>query len=101
RWAASRTFWTAGMSRPINTAMMAMTTSSSMRVKALRPIRARIAHLQKKRIGEVRCERKGRTTAHGGGGANSATRETKCNLLRRKYNKRFESNPRGGGLQTK
>ena len=36
RLAASRTFWTAGTSRPISTAMMAMTTSSSMRVKAVR-----------------------------------------------------------------
>src|SRR5688572_24776234 len=31
--AASRTFWTAGNSRPISTAMMAMTTSNSIRVK--------------------------------------------------------------------
>src|SRR5262249_40890458 len=36
--AASRTFCTAGTSRPISTAMMAMTTSKSMRVKAGRPI---------------------------------------------------------------
>src|SRR5216683_3049948 len=35
RPAASRIFWTAGNSRPINTARIAMTTSSSMRVKAL------------------------------------------------------------------
>src|SRR5882757_2987752 len=34
RAAASRTFWTAGKSRPISTAMIAMTTSSSMSVKA-------------------------------------------------------------------
>src|SRR5205807_4210152 len=33
RAAASRTFWTAGRSRPIRIAMMAMTTSSSIRVK--------------------------------------------------------------------
>src|SRR5262245_5279715 len=32
RAAASRTFWTAGRSRPIRTAMIAMTTSSSIRV---------------------------------------------------------------------
>src|SRR5262249_54974534 len=32
RAAASRTFWTAGKSRPIRMAMMAMTTSSSIRV---------------------------------------------------------------------
>src|SRR5262249_4548298 len=37
RAAASRTFWTAGRSRPMSTAMMAMTTSSSIRVNALRP----------------------------------------------------------------
>src|SRR5262245_29425950 len=34
RAAASRTFWTAGTSSPIRIAMMAITTSSSMRVKA-------------------------------------------------------------------
>ena len=34
--AASRTFWTAGSSRPIRMAMMAMTTSNSISVKALR-----------------------------------------------------------------
>jgi hypothetical protein len=34
RLAASRTFCTAGKSSPISTAMMAMTTSSSIRVKA-------------------------------------------------------------------
>src|SRR5262249_12440078 len=35
RLAASRTFCTAGKSRPMSTAMMAMTTSSSISVKAL------------------------------------------------------------------
>ena len=39
--AASRTFCTAGKSRPIRTAMMAMTTSNSMRVKAGRDRRER------------------------------------------------------------
>src|SRR5215831_12952066 len=34
RAAASRTFWTAGRSRPIRMAMIAITTSSSMRVNA-------------------------------------------------------------------
>src|SRR5215468_7124071 len=34
--ADSRTFWTAGSSSPIRTAMMAITTSSSMSVKAVR-----------------------------------------------------------------
>src|ERR1700739_4161108 len=34
--AASRTFWTAGKSRPIRMAMMATTTSSSIKVKARR-----------------------------------------------------------------
>src|SRR5262249_11940671 len=34
RAAASRTFWTAGSSRPISTAMMAITTSSSTSVNA-------------------------------------------------------------------
>jgi len=32
RAAASRTFWTAGSSRPMSTAMMAITTSSSISV---------------------------------------------------------------------
>src|SRR5262245_1052529 len=36
RAAASRTFWTAGRSRPIRTAMMAMTTSNSISVNAAR-----------------------------------------------------------------
>src|SRR5262249_17062770 len=34
RLAASRTFWTAGTSRPISTAMMAITTNSSISVNA-------------------------------------------------------------------
>src|SRR5438046_1658281 len=34
RLAASRTFWTAGTSRPMRMAMMAITTNSSMRVNA-------------------------------------------------------------------
>ena len=37
--AASRTFWTAGSSRPIRIAMMAMTTSSSIRVNPNRFLR--------------------------------------------------------------
>jgi len=40
RAAASRTFWTAGRSSPISTAMIAMTTSSSMSVNAGRRKRA-------------------------------------------------------------
>src|SRR5262249_42496782 len=42
RAAASRTFWTAGTSRPMSTAMIAITTSSSIRVKARR-VRRRTA----------------------------------------------------------
>src|SRR5262249_6939696 len=34
RWAASRTFWTAGSKRPMRMAMMAITTSSSTSVNA-------------------------------------------------------------------
>jgi hypothetical protein len=34
RAAASRTFWTAGSSSPIRIAMIAITTSNSIRVKA-------------------------------------------------------------------
>src|SRR5262245_56737343 len=37
RAAASRIFWTAGKSNPMRIAMMAITTSSSMRVKPRRP----------------------------------------------------------------
>src|SRR5262249_29486849 len=36
RAAASRTFWTAGTNKPIKMAMMAMTTSNSISVKARR-----------------------------------------------------------------
>jgi hypothetical protein len=36
RWAASRTFCTAGKSSATRTPMMAITTSSSMRVNAIR-----------------------------------------------------------------
>src|SRR5215213_5414171 len=36
RAAASRTFWTAGSKRPMRIAMMAMTTSNSIRVNARR-----------------------------------------------------------------
>src|SRR5580700_5154935 len=36
RAAASRTFWTAGRSRPIRIAMIAITTNNSIRVKARR-----------------------------------------------------------------
>jgi len=40
RLAASRIFWTAGNSRPIRIAMIAMTTSSSIRVNPVpRPVR--------------------------------------------------------------
>src|SRR5579872_6042626 len=37
RAADSRTFWTAGINRPIRMAMIAMTTSNSMSVKPLGP----------------------------------------------------------------
>src|SRR5436190_22586457 len=42
RAAASRTFWTAGNSRPMSTAMMAMTTSSSISVKPRRERERRV-----------------------------------------------------------
>src|SRR4051794_18317934 len=49
RAAASRTFCTAGKSRPINTAMMAITTRSSMSVKPdLRALRV-MDYLREKR----------------------------------------------------
>src|SRR5262249_30913389 len=41
RAAASRTFWTAGRSRPMRTAMMAITTNSSISVKAPRAFERR------------------------------------------------------------
>src|SRR3954467_7579277 len=54
RAAASRTFWTAGSRRPIRMAMMAMTTKSSMSVKAGRGRAAggevRISILKKQRL---------------------------------------------------
>jgi hypothetical protein len=40
RAAASRTFWTAGRSRPIRMAMIAITTNNSIRVKPLRATRS-------------------------------------------------------------
>ena len=52
RAAASRTFWTAGNSRPIKMAMMAMTTSSSISVNA-----RRVAEPGKQVI-ELSCKRK-------------------------------------------
>src|SRR5262249_361672 len=61
RAAASRTFWTAGNSRPIRMAMMAMTTRSSISVKPRRLERGRMARTSVRvrvRFGEVRCERK-------------------------------------------
>jgi len=39
RAAAARTFWTAGSSRPMRMAMMAITTSSSISVNALLDLR--------------------------------------------------------------
>src|SRR5205814_239754 len=42
RAAASRTFWTAGSSRPMRMAMMAITTSNSISVKARRGARAHV-----------------------------------------------------------
>jgi hypothetical protein len=41
RLAASRIFWTAGSNRPIRMAMMAITTSNSIRVNARRLVRVR------------------------------------------------------------
>src|SRR5262245_54713461 len=43
RAAASRIFWTAGRSRPIKMAMIAMTTKSSISVKAVRKVGRRSA----------------------------------------------------------
>ena len=44
--AADRTFWTAGKSKPIRIAMMAITTSNSIRVKALRLVMAVLASIR-------------------------------------------------------
>src|SRR5262249_40007009 len=52
RWAASRTFCTAGKSSPIRMAMMAITTRSSMRVKA---VRIRFMVRLRKRRGALLC----------------------------------------------
>src|SRR5262245_5911374 len=55
RAAASRTFWTAGTSRPISTAIMAMTTTSSMRDIAVRFMAASsLGLVQDKRMRRVR-----------------------------------------------
>src|SRR5262249_55568964 len=51
RLAASRTFWTAGSSRPIRIAMMAMTTSSSISVKPWRRGRADIGYMARYSFG--------------------------------------------------
>src|ERR1700722_618211 len=58
RAAASRTFWTTGSSRPIRIAMMAITTSNSINVKAARRFRERMEDCTivapKMRVGEQR-----------------------------------------------
>src|SRR6476659_8028444 len=58
RLAASRTFWTAGSRSPIRMAMIAMTTSNSIRVKAERGragglgrVRISILKKQRQRVG--------------------------------------------------
>src|SRR4051812_34783190 len=68
REAASRTFWTAGRRRPMRMAMMAITTSNSMRVKARRNRRteATIRCLIKHNIGD------GRMVMEGVGGPRAA-----------------------------
>src|SRR5713101_6521458 len=55
RLAASRTFCTAGSSRPIKITMIAMTTSNSISVKAMR--RRMIALLLGTTGGSARCQR--------------------------------------------
>src|SRR5215813_5764879 len=53
RWAASRTFWTAGSSSPMRMAIMAITTNSSMSVKAERQRGdERMADLQGRKVKE-------------------------------------------------
>src|SRR5437660_11873183 len=52
RLAASRTFWTAGNSRPIRMAMIAMTTSSSISVKPRRKRERNTARTSRKRNDE-------------------------------------------------
>src|SRR5262249_43354604 len=57
RAAASRTFWTAGRSRPMRTAMIAITTSSSISVKPRRRTGGAgvcMGHLDEERNGSLR-----------------------------------------------
>src|SRR5438128_602247 len=69
RLAASRTFCTAGSSRPMRTAMMAMTTSNSIRVKPIRRPESgygdgSMEHLQKRsRVCERRADFDSRRTS--------------------------------------
>src|SRR5436309_1902998 len=53
RLAASRTRWTAGRRRPIKIEMMAMTTSSSIRVNPGRPRRLHMRHLLRLLLGNT------------------------------------------------
>src|SRR5258708_6432845 len=53
RAAASRTFCTAGRSRPISTAMMAMTTNNSSSVKPGRRLAARCPSIRSLRQGRI------------------------------------------------
>src|SRR5579871_4578435 len=59
RLAASRTFCTAGSSNPIKTAMMAMTTSSSIKVNAARwpALRTSEHTIEKSSFGERRMDK--------------------------------------------
>src|SRR5262249_4215784 len=71
RAAASRTFWTAGKSRPMRMAIMAMTTSSSMSVKPDRSLERRgsIRHLA------IHTRNQPQSACGGGGG-----RDEECSV---------------------
>src|SRR5438552_3764427 len=61
RLAASRTFCTAGTSRPMRMAMIAITTNSSINVKPIRGFRRRmVTHSFQEKDCEARCERAGK-----------------------------------------
>src|SRR3954451_16084439 len=74
RAAASRTFWTAGSSRPMRMAMMAMTTSNSISVKPRRTLdRGMTALLRKTAENDGEPETGlGTWRVHGGAGGTNA-----------------------------
>src|SRR5437870_325000 len=79
RAAASRTFWTAGRSRPMRIAMIAITTNSSISVKPVKRRRERIiAHSQIAGHRNERAGTKGISGAAGGRVLGTRRRDTRA-----------------------